>query len=49
MHGATVLIHDAVLGRTPLHAAGKDIPNITQIYVYHNIVGSRIYTGFELV
>jgi hypothetical protein len=30
MHGATVLIHDAVLGRTPLHAAGKDIPN-TQI------------------
>ena len=23
MHGATVYVHDAVLRRTPLHAAGK--------------------------
>jgi hypothetical protein len=25
MHGATVLVHDAVMRRTPLHAAGEEM------------------------
>jgi hypothetical protein len=26
MHGATVVVHDAVMRRTPLHAAGEEMP-----------------------